>query len=165
MVDQERAWETFREFLRDRYGSLARAFDIMDTSGDGYLSRDEFMACVTRKERYCRASEALRLFDAAVAVMPDGSNITWFNFGITASEWRQYLRGKQMAKQAHFAERQMIFRGLRNKEAIKTHDNRMKNEGKKPLEAFNTRLQRGWGFPPSYEPPPIMPPPDKSKLS
>jgi len=158
LMDQCKAWEAFREFLVDKYGSLPRAFDIIDSSGDGLLSRNEFLEIVTRKHRYCRASEAVRLFDSALLLDETASvlngNISWTSFGITLEEWKSYLKTKQLQKQAHFVQRQNIFRGLRGEMAKEEHNKRIQCPGKKPMAAFWTPLISGWGFPPSYEPPP-----------
>jgi len=155
-VDQESAWEAFRQFLVDRYGSLPRAFDAMDASDDGYLSRQEFMNCVNRKERYCRASEAARLFDSAVSDKEMGV-IKWADFGITADDMRYYLHSKQMQAQKTFCDRQVQIKSLRGEKAIGDHSLRLKRPGRKPLHAFWTELSKGWGLPPSYEPPPAKP--------
>merc|ERR1712187_1097745 len=113
----------------------------------GYLSCEEFIHAVIRKESYCRASEAKRLFHAAVD--KGEGNITWKNFGISLEDWRLYLHQKEMQAQQTYASRQMQIKGLRGQQALKTHDQRMKVPGKKPLEAFGVRLPKGWGFPPS----------------
>jgi Ca2+-binding EF-hand superfamily protein len=158
LMDQSKAWEAFRAFLVDKYGSLPRAFDIIDSSGDGLLIRNEFLEIVTRKHRYCRASEALRLFDSAIELDEQSAvlngNISWTSFGITLDEWKSYLKSKQLQKQAHFVQRQNIFRGLRGEMAKEDHNKRMQCPGTKPMAAFWTPLMKGWGFPPSYEPPP-----------
>jgi len=145
-VDQERSWENFRQFLSDRYGSLARAFDIMDSSGDGYLSKNEFMSIVTRKERYCRASEATRLFRVAVGQGPS-KNITWSDFGVTEEEWRLHLHSNQMQQLQAAKAKHLQLNGLRGELALKKHDQRSKQPPKKPVEAFGKQLPLGWGFP------------------
>eukprot|EP00927_Polykrikos_kofoidii_P068301 TRINITY_DN63663_c0_g1_i1.p1 TRINITY_DN63663_c0_g1~~TRINITY_DN63663_c0_g1_i1.p1 ORF type:complete len:662 (-),score=104.50 TRINITY_DN63663_c0_g1_i1:163-2148(-) len=151
-VDQCLSWQSFLDFLRERYGSLPRAFDILDASGDGYLSQNEFLNILTRKERYCRASEALRLFDVAVAKGGQGT-LSWSNFGITVDEWRNYQFDKQLQGNQTLCERQMQLNGSRLHKARADHEKRMKEPGKKPNEAFSTPLERGWGFPPLYDPP------------
>lgn len=151
-IDQDKAWANFRDFLIKNYGSLAAAFDAMDMNGDGDLSRQEFMSAVTRRLRYCRASEALRLFDSRVSE----GHFQFGHLGVGRQEWIEHVNGKRLKQQAHVNERQAMLPGSqggggqRSKRAEEVHDRRMKVPGKKPLEAFWTTLPKGWGFPPGF---------------
>merc|ERR1711907_44930 len=87
-IDQQKIWQEFERYLITTFGSLVKAFDVMDTSGDGSIERDEWMHMVTRKLRYCRASEALRLFDSKVG---EGHRIKFSDLGITNQEWIVYF--------------------------------------------------------------------------
>lgn len=125
----------------------------MDTSGDGQIQRDEWMHMVTRKLLYCRASEALRLFDSKVV---SGDYIKYQDLGITNQDWIIFNHDKRI-KQQEMENRNIKMKppafgghGLRWKLAAQVHDIRMKCKPKKPPEAFWTTLPGGWGFPPSY---------------
>jgi Ca2+-binding EF-hand superfamily protein len=156
-VDQDKAWNQFKEYLISNYGSLAKAFDVMDTSGDGSIEREEWMHAVTRRLRYCRASEALRLFDSKVGeVLGKARRINFEDLGITRQEWIIYCYGKsqeeQKIKNRNVQMKPQAFggEGLRRDIADEDHERRMKCKPKKPPEAFFTTLPKGWGFPPSY---------------
>mmetsp|Transcript_129311 Transcript_129311/g.241844 ORF Transcript_129311/g.241844 Transcript_129311/m.241844 type:complete len:457 (+) Transcript_129311:143-1513(+) len=152
-IDKEKAWDNFRSFLINTYGSLCKAFDVMDVNGDHSLTRHEFMNVVTRQLRYCRASEALRLFDSRVA---EGDKIKFNDLGISAHDWIEYVNAKRMKQNAYNNERRALLPassggdGQRGTRALADHDRRMKVPGKKPLEAFWTTLPKGWGFPPGF---------------
>jgi hypothetical protein len=152
-IDQQRAWKAFETHLIDNFGSLPKAFDVMDSSGDGQIEREEWMHTVTRRLRYCRASEALRLFDSKVK---DGNCIKWEDLGISSQEWILYTHNKRLAEQQIKNRKKqmkpMAFggEGLRRDLAVEDHEKRMKAKPKKPPEAFWTTLPNGWGFPPTY---------------
>lgn len=152
-IDKDKAWDNFRSFLINTYGSLCKAFDTMDVNGDHSLTRDEFMNVVTRQLRYCRASEALRLFDSRVV---EGEKIKFNDLGITAHEWIEYVHEKRLKQTSYNNERRALLPtasggdGQRGTRALTDHDHRMKVPGKKPLSAFWTTLPHGWGFPPSF---------------
>jgi len=151
--DQQRAWVAFEVHLIDTFGSLPKAFDVMDTSGDGQIEREEWMNMVTRKLRYCRASEALRLFDSKVK---HGNCINWVDVGITSQEWILYSHKKRLAEQEIKSRNKQMKPvtfggdGLRRDLAEQDHEKRMKSKPKKPAEAFWTTLPSGWGFPPTF---------------
>lgn len=152
-ITKETAWKDFESYLVKTFGSLVKAFDKMDTSGDGSIEREEWMHMVTRKLLYCRAGEALRLFDSKVV---SGDYISFQDLGIGNEEWRTYIHEKRM-KEQQLQSRNMQMKpkafgghGLRWKLADKVHDMRMKCKTKPPMEAFWTTLPSGWGFPPSY---------------
>lgn len=152
-IDQRRAWIAFETHLIDTFGSLPKAFDVMDTSGDGRIEREEWMHTVTRKLRYCRASEALRLFDSKVQ---HGNCIKWEDLGITSEDWIMYIHKKRLAEQ-EIKNRSKQMKpvafggeGLRRDLAVQDHEKRLKSTPKKPPEAFWTTLPHGWGFPPTF---------------
>merc|ERR1711861_92650 len=60
--DEEQSKDDFRKFLVNRYGSLCKAFDAMDNNRSGELSLVEFQTAVATVLRYCRPSDAKRLF-------------------------------------------------------------------------------------------------------
>merc|ERR1711879_485256 len=95
-TDKQKAWNDFETYLINTFGSLVKAFDVMDSSGDGAIEREEWMHMVTRRLRYCRASEALRLFDSKVIV---GGRIKYEDLGITNQEWIVYMHEKRMKEQ------------------------------------------------------------------
>lgn len=152
-IDKQKAWDDFESYLKSSFGSLVRAFDVMDTSGDGSIERGEWMNMVTRRLRYCRASEALRLFDSRVTA---GNRISYDDLGITNQDWVIYLHEKR-TKEQKIVNRNVQMKpqgfgghGLRRELAAKDHDTRMKCKPKKPPEAFWSGLPNGWGIPPSY---------------
>jgi Ca2+-binding EF-hand superfamily protein len=149
-IDKQRAWDEFEAFLIHTFGCLSKAFDTMDTSGNGSLDREEWMHTVTRRLRFCRASEALRLFDSKVS---EGNVIKWNDLGITPQEWMQYTLEKR-TKEQEWKNRNINMKppafggnGMRRVLAGVDHNKRMKCKPKKPDEAFWTALPTGWGFP------------------
>jgi hypothetical protein len=152
-IDQLKAWKAFEDHLKETFGSLPKAFDEMDTSGDGQIARNEWMSVVTRRLRYCRASEALRLFDSKVK---RGSCIKWEDLGITTEEWILYNHKKRLAEQdiknRNKQMKPVAFggAGMRRELAQQDHEKRLKAKPKKPPEAFWTTLPNGWGFPPNF---------------
>merc|ERR1719158_761499 len=112
------------------------------------------MHMVTRSLRYCRASEALRLFDSKVIKGSD--RIHFADLGITNQEWIIHFHNKRTFEQDQ-KNRSMQMKpkhfggqGLRWELAAQDHEQRMKSQPKKPPEAFWTTLPHGWGFPPSF---------------
>merc|ERR1711974_586993 len=110
---------------------------------------------VTRKMRYCRASEALRLFDSKATSL---DRIKYQDLGITSQDWIKYNHDKRQEEQA-MKNRSVQMKppafggeGQRWALAAQTHEKRMKSQPKKPPEAFRTSLPTGWGFPPTYLP-------------
>jgi len=82
-LDPEVEKEAFRQFLREKYGSLPKAFDAMDANGSGSLSLVEFQAIVATVLRYCRPSDASRLF---LSFNQDpGALLTWDELGISST--------------------------------------------------------------------------------
>eukprot|EP00929_Paragymnodinium_shiwhaense_P096650 TRINITY_DN5830_c0_g1_i1.p1 TRINITY_DN5830_c0_g1~~TRINITY_DN5830_c0_g1_i1.p1 ORF type:complete len:625 (+),score=124.07 TRINITY_DN5830_c0_g1_i1:123-1997(+) len=167
-TDRKKAWENLRAFLLKRYGCLCKAYDTMDDNGNGYVTQDEWVNYLTRVERYCRPSEALRLFESATgegylagtfanAIRIDANgaqhqNVTWHNFGITVQEWQRHLREKQMKRQAVVKERWEVSRGARKQCAAKDHERRIKTpNGNRPELPFCTHPPRGWGQLPPFE--------------
>jgi len=153
-IDKQKAWSDFTSYLIREFGSLVHAFDVMDTSGDGSIEREEWMDMVTRRLRYCRASEALRLFDSKIA--SKSGRITYEVLGITRQEWIIYNHDKKQQEQK-MVNRSVQMKpsafgghGMRRTLADQDHEKRMKCKPKKPPEAFWTALPSGWGFPPSY---------------
>lgn len=152
-VDKERVWDDFKVYLVKTYGSLPKAFDIMDSNGNGELSCEEWIHVVSRTLRYCRPCEAMRLFDGA-ASEPD--RIKFEDLGIERHEWILYRHDKNLARQ-EYEKKQRALRpppvglGLRGKLATATHYRRTKVPGKKPAEAFWTPLPKGWGSPPDFD--------------
>jgi len=155
-IDKPKAWTDFEEYLISTFGSLVQAFDVMDTSGDGSIERGEWMNMVTRRLRYCRASEALRLFDSKIVKKCKGARISYEDFGITNQERIIYNHDKRTEEQKSLNRsvqmKPVAFggQGMRWELATEDHDTRMKCKPKKPPEAFWTTLPSGWGFPPSY---------------
>lgn len=159
-TDKDKAWLDFEEYLSTTFGSLVKAFDVMDTSGDGSIERLEWMNMVTRRLQYCRASEALRLFDSKtnagefVDRNSPACRIKYNDFGITTQEYIMFMHDKRAAQQA-IKNRNVMMKppaiggaGMRWTLASQDHEARIKHtETNKPPEAFWTTLPHGWGFP------------------
>lgn len=95
-IDEEQQKDDFRKFLVQRYGSLSRGFDAMDANSSGSLSLVEFQAVVSTVLRYCRPTDARRLF---LSFNSDpGAMITWDELGITQQEWVNYMLDKRIQK-------------------------------------------------------------------
>eukprot|EP00418_Pyrodinium_bahamense_P042374 CAMPEP_0179192340 /NCGR_PEP_ID=MMETSP0796-20121207/95560_1 /TAXON_ID=73915 /ORGANISM="Pyrodinium bahamense, Strain pbaha01" /LENGTH=292 /DNA_ID=CAMNT_0020896609 /DNA_START=21 /DNA_END=896 /DNA_ORIENTATION=+ len=136
-TDGEDLWENFKEFLLDRYKTLPNAWDAMDTRGSGTLSLREFQAMVVNELRYCRASEAKRLFSLA---SPDGEPLTWKDFGVTPQEMIEHGTEKQM-RQQHLRSLGKAGRGganVRSQDAVAGHMRRIKKQVPKPELFFGT---------------------------
>merc|ERR1719436_516485 len=85
--------QDFRQFLIERYGNLCNAFDAMDANGTGSLSLVEFQTVVATVLRYCRPSDARRLFLTFNA--DPGAVLTWDELGITPQEWINHTLAKR----------------------------------------------------------------------
>lgn len=95
-TDGECRWQNFKNFLMERFNSLAVAFDALDASGSGSLSLLQFQKVVCGTLEYCRASEAKRLFMLAKG---NPSPISWRDFGVSPQEWIEFLTEKKWQEQ------------------------------------------------------------------
>jgi len=154
-LDYEKIQEDFRHFLREQYGTLCKAFDVMDANGTGSLSMVEFQSVVSTVLRYCRPADARRLF---LSFNEDpGAVLTWDELGITSQEWINHVimrRTEQRQKKAQTALNLAAPLGStpRQLSATTKHAERLKLPGKREDVAFWAPLPRGWGQPPTFEP-------------
>jgi len=154
-TDKEKAWLDFESYLVSTFGSMVKAFDTMDKDGNGAIEREEWMQTVTRTLRYCRASEAVRLFESRIRANKS-QRITYQDLGITNQEWIVHTHHRRMELQAkqhrNLQMKPQAFggQGLRRELAAKDHEGRMKCPPKKPQQAFWKTLPGGWGKPPSF---------------
>jgi len=155
--DEEKTKDVFRQFLKDKYGTLSKAFDAMDANGSGSLSMVEFQAVVATVLRFCRPSAAGRLF---LSFNKDpGAMLSWDELGITRSEWVSHTMERQIARRQHKAGRRevLLARGMlgsspRQLKSYTCHSARLRNEDKPKDVAFGNPLPTGWGFPPYFDP-------------
>jgi len=154
----ERMQEDFKRHLIARFGSLSRAFDAMDTDGNGSLSLNEFQTCVATVLEYCRFNEAARLFVAFNGNLETA--LTWNQLGITRQEWI----GHQLDKETDSIRRRQceirevstsptaLVNTSRRCVALTRHKDRVRQAMPKTGTAFSARLPPGWGLPPHFDP-------------
>jgi hypothetical protein len=161
-ADPKKQWENFQKFLVKKYGSLPRAFSIMDANGSGSLSCVEFQSVVCGVLRYCRASDAKRLFYAVLDEESQGGDdnkrgvekkkgkdagrglITWKEFGISAQEWLHYcheMRQQKQRRALRFVEKS------RHQKAVEKHIHCQEDKTSRTDLAFGMPLPKGWVLP------------------
>jgi len=162
--DEEKTKDDFRQFLIGKYGSLPRAFDIMDANGSGSLSLVEFQAVVATVLRYCRPADARRLF---LSFNQDpGAMLTWDELGITSPEWINFTMAKRNERRKREAQALAnatapLGASPRMQGASSRHVGRLR-EATGPASpraidvAFSAPLPRGWGPPPDFRPAMVM---------
>lgn len=148
--DHKEAFLHFQRFLEQKFGTLSKAFDAMDSNDSGSLSLVEFQSVVGNLQyilpsgSVCRASDSKRLF---LHVVSDGGSITWKEFGITPQQWIEHGHFKRrllMAKKATSSQRHVL--------SLSDHINRTRNPTPKTELSFGLPLPKGWGFPPNFHP-------------
>jgi len=155
--DEGKQKQAFLDFLVDRFDSLPKAFDAMDANGSGGLSMVEFQSVVSTVLRYCRPSEASRLF---LSFNKDPqAMLTWDAIGITRPEWVNHLLAKKTKQLKHQAETRgkdgkgaELGRSPRQLNSCAWHRERLRNVQKRADVAFGMPLPKGWGFPPHFDP-------------
>lgn len=154
-ADPKKQWENFQKFLKKKYGSLCKAFSAMDANESGSLSCVEFQSVVCGVLRYCRASDAKRLFYAVLDKESQAESfqqkndegrglITWKEFGITPQEWLHYSheRRQQNERRAlRFVEKS------RHQRAVEKHISYKKDKTPRTDLAFGMPLPKGWAVP------------------
>lgn len=153
-LDAGRRKDSFRQFLTERYGSLCKAFDIMDFNGSGGLSMLEFQYVAVTVLRYCRPTEARRLF---LAFNGDPlADVTWENLGISREAWQAYsiekARTDLIRARAKASPPGPLGSSPRMQVALQRHKERVVAKPRGAV-AFNMPLPPGWGFPPDFKPP------------
>eukprot|EP00425_Heterocapsa_triquetra_P028705 CAMPEP_0195109722 /NCGR_PEP_ID=MMETSP0448-20130528/90235_1 /TAXON_ID=66468 /ORGANISM="Heterocapsa triquestra, Strain CCMP 448" /LENGTH=441 /DNA_ID=CAMNT_0040146365 /DNA_START=1 /DNA_END=1324 /DNA_ORIENTATION=- len=154
-INVEQQQEDFRQFLVERYGSLCEAFDVMDANGSGSLSLVEFASVVSTVLRYCRQSDAKRLF---LAFNDDpGAMLTWDELGITSPEWINYTLAKRTKRRQREAEEKAnraapLGSSPRQRKSEHRHVHRVTEAKPRDDVSFWMPLPRGWGFPPDFDP-------------
>lgn len=154
-LDINKQKDDFKAFLVSKYGSLPKAFDAMDTNSSGSLSLVEFQSMVGSVLRYCRTSDAARLFLSFNA--DSSAKLTWEELGIGPTEWINHRLGQRTL------ERQRRLRQLENstappgsspreQEAAVGHAKRVRDAKPRRDIAFGMPLPKGWGFPPDFDP-------------
>lgn len=152
---EEEQRETFKQFLLRQYGSLAKAFDVMDVNESGSLTLTEFQSIVATVQRYCRPADAKRLF---LLFKKDKSPLlSWADLGITAQEWMTYTMQKRMclhqrAIDMHANASAPLGSGARMQSAKSRHEVRVREAKPRADLAFGMPLPHGWGPPPYFEP-------------
>lgn len=152
--DHKKQWEQFQKHLASKYGTLAKAFDVMDANSNGSLSLVEFQSVVCGVLQYCRASDAKRLF---VYASPDQPCITWKELGVSSQEWVEHLHNKRQAAIKRMTEGP-YGKSKRNEAAVLEHIRRAKSPDPTTPLAFQMPLPKGWGFPPHFDPKNAPPP-------
>lgn len=152
--DEEGQKQAFRDFLIEKFGTLPKAFDAMDANGSGSLSLTEFSAVVSTVLRFCRPSDAGRLF--LTFNKDPGAMLTWDELGIQRHEWLNHLMERRTARQRKEAERrgdgsQMLGSSPRQQKCFTGHVERLRNVQKRSDVAFGSPLPKGWGFPPYFD--------------
>lgn len=154
-TDQDAQWKAFLDFLATKYGSLPKAFDIMDDNHNGYLSLTEWQTAVSGVCQYCRVSDARRLFNRAVG-RSGQTYLTWKDLGITQQQWVEYTLEKREMKQrwasAQIAGKSAAGLASRARSAEQKHAKRISNPFPWIPLAFRKNLPKGWGFPPNFDP-------------
>merc|ERR1740129_200115 len=159
-VSAEEQKTAFQKFLVEKFGSLPKAFDVMDANGSGSLSMVEFQSVVSTVLRYCRPSDAARLF---LSFNKDpGAAVTWDELGITNHEWINHMLDRRMRQRAKEAEELAnksapLGTSPRMKRAYAGHAVRVREAKPRGDLSFGTPLPRGWGFPPSFDPRALLP--------
>lgn len=164
-IDWEEKKENFRKFLIKRYGSLPKAFEIMDANGSGELSMTEFQTVVATVLRYCRMGDAARLFQAFQGrdcEDDDNAAMTWQELGIPKEEWVTHRMQKQLERQkqafiASLAVHAPLGRSPRMQKAERKHRERFGRTQAAHRWAFESPLPSGWGQPPHFMPDPPKP--------
>jgi len=154
-IDVNQEQEDFRQFLIQRYGSLCNAFDVMDANSSGALSLVEFQSVVSTVLRYCRPTDARRLF---LSFNEDpGAMLTWDELGISAQDWMNHLLQKRTKQRKTMVLAMQnatapLGSSLRMTGALQHHVTRLRVPKKREDIAFWTPMPAGWGRPPSFEP-------------
>lgn len=148
-IDEEQQKEAFRKFLVQRYGSLAKGFDVMDANNSGSLSMVEFQSVVSTVLRYCRPTDARRLF---LAFNTDpGAMLTWDELGISSPEWINYMLDRRTQKRQQAAVTgsnrfHQLGASPRQSQAQDQHRSRLGDPKPTRNIAFGMPLPKGWGM-------------------
>eukprot|EP00930_Biecheleria_cincta_P031693 TRINITY_DN21987_c0_g1_i1.p1 TRINITY_DN21987_c0_g1~~TRINITY_DN21987_c0_g1_i1.p1 ORF type:complete len:422 (+),score=74.59 TRINITY_DN21987_c0_g1_i1:57-1322(+) len=159
-IDWEEKKDAFRKFLINRYGSLPKAFEVMDANGSGELSLVEFQTVVASVLRYCRTGDAARLFKAFNGDDKD-ANLSWQELGVSRVEWTAYRMQRQLEKQKKaYLDSLVVHAPLgsspRMQRAERIHQDRFRPRDPRSQSkrwAFDSPLPQGWGKPPDFLPP------------
>jgi len=150
--DPEGQKEAFRQFLINKYGTLPKAFDIMDEKGTGSIALTDFQAVVSTVLRYCRRSDASRLFFSFETGMAQG-RLTWEELGIGRHVWANHVLEKRTMRLLLEAEKRGGTKSLapgsspRQVRSKSCHHDRIRNVNRRNDVAFGMPLPKGWGFP------------------
>jgi len=154
--DEEKQKEAFLSFLVSKFGSLSKAFDAIDANGSGSLSLVEFQAQISSVLRYCRPSEATRLF-LSFQNDPLGK-MTWSQLGVSRAEWVNHILQRVSENNKRRAQRPVgshvtgLGRSPRQLKSYEVHSARLRNEKKQRDVAFGMPLPKEWGYPPYFDP-------------
>jgi len=157
-MDVEQQKKEFQKFLIQRFGSLCEAFDIMDANDSGQLSMVEFQTQVSAVMRYCRPSDAARLF---LSFNKDPiALISWEELGIQRHEWVNFQLEKEIRKHKQQLERRgdpvhghpVLGSSPRQQKGYTGHIHRVRNPSQRADVAFGMPLPKEWGKPPHFQP-------------
>lgn len=154
--NEEKQKEAFLEFLITKFGSLPKAFDYMDANGSGQLSMVEFQTVVSSIFRYCRVSEARRLFLTFNA--DPTATLSFTELGITKPEWVNHILERRTQRDERANQRRgldgrgaVLGRSPRQLQSYDVHAERLRKKPHRQV-AFGMPLPQEWGFPPYFDP-------------
>eukprot|EP00440_Ansanella_granifera_P032694 gb/GFBE01035469.1/.p1 GENE.gb/GFBE01035469.1/~~gb/GFBE01035469.1/.p1 ORF type:complete len:574 (+),score=102.45 gb/GFBE01035469.1/:1-1722(+) len=146
-AEEETSFGRFIDFLLERFHTLADAWDTMDPQGTGEIRESEFESVVCFKLRYCRNSDARRLYHAIPK--QEAHRITWRDLGLSSQEWIEFLTQKKWQEQLRQNELNQagkVGRGAR--EALENHYRRTQKQVPKLKMAFGEKMPPPtWGAP------------------
>jgi len=166
-LDLEKQADDFRNFLIKQFGTLSRAFQLMDNNDSGFLSLTEFITVVSSSLQYCRPGDARRLF---MMLSGEHPHLTWDRLGIDRQEWVAHLlerrkRQQWLEDEARAQREAKLGTGARQQRSYAAHLGRIRHAEPRPDVAFWSPLPSGWGFPPDFRPYPASSPNTSRMLS